>query len=84
MRDCRERSAVSRDDVGQHSGVRRRRCADDDEKTPLRLEALSQHQFALYRARINVATVLLLASCNRPKTLIVARRAELELAYQDG
>jgi hypothetical protein len=37
-----------------------------------------------YRTRTIVATVAFRASRGRPKTLIVARRAEAELAYHDG
>lgn len=40
LRDSRERFAASRDDVGQHGGVHRRRRADGDEKISLWLEAL--------------------------------------------
>jgi hypothetical protein len=37
-----------------------------------------------YRARTSVATVAFRSSRGRPKTLIVARRAEAEFAYHDG
>jgi hypothetical protein len=37
-----------------------------------------------YRTRTIVATVALRAARGRPKTLIVARRAQAELEYNDG
>ena len=37
-----------------------------------------------YRARTSVATVAFRSSRGRPKTLIVARRTDAVLAYQDG